>query len=117
MKLLADENVEEPIVAFLRAEGQDVLYVIESFRSTSDPDILAIASTEARVIVTSDLDFGELVFHRKLNSHGILLMRLKTSRLEEKLELFRRHWNAAASQIEGHFVVMTRNRIRVRPLS
>jgi hypothetical protein len=29
MKLLADENVDAPIVAFLRAEGHDVLWIME----------------------------------------------------------------------------------------
>jgi predicted nuclease of predicted toxin-antitoxin system len=117
MKLLADENVESPIVQFLRADGHDVLYLPEVLSSSPDPAVLQRANLEERIVLTSDLDFGELVFHRRLAAAGIILMRLKTRNLDEKLALFQAHWEAASRQAPGHFVVITRTRIRVRALS
>ena len=117
MNILADENVEKAIVELLRAEGHDVLYVTESFASTADTEVLNRSTTEERVLLSNDLDFGELVFHRKIAAAGIVLLRLRVASLREKLRLFQLHWEIARTRAIGHFVVIANNRIRVRPLS
>jgi predicted nuclease of predicted toxin-antitoxin system len=117
MRILADENVERPIVEYLRGEGHDVLYAAEVFASTPDPDVLSRALAEQRVVLSNDLDFGELIFHQKLGARGIVLLRLRAPSLSEKLQLFQRHWPVAEVQAIGHFVVITNRRIRVRPLA
>ena len=38
MKLLADENVDRPIVARLRADGHSVIYILELAPDMSDPE-------------------------------------------------------------------------------
>jgi predicted nuclease of predicted toxin-antitoxin system len=116
MNVLADENIERPIVEHLRSLGHDVLYAAEAFASTPDPVVLSRASAENRIILTNDLDFGELVFHQKSRAEGIVLLRLHTSSLHEKIELFRQNWPLVADQVIGHFVVVTNRRIRVRRL-
>jgi predicted nuclease of predicted toxin-antitoxin system len=116
MNILADENIERPIVEHLRTLGHDVLYAAEAFSSTPDPEILLRASSENRVVLTNDLDFGELVFHQKQRAQGIVLLRLHASSLKEKVESFCRNWPLVADQAAGHFVVVTNRRIRVRPL-
>ena len=117
MKILADENVERPIMDYLRGVGHDVLYAAEVFASTPDPEVLSRALAEQRIVLSNDLDFGDLIFHRKLAAQGIVLLRLRASSLNEKLRLFQQHWPVAAAQANGHFVVITNRRIRVRPLA
>lgn len=44
MRLLADESVDAPVVAALRAAGHDVVFVLESYRSIPDEQVLALAA-------------------------------------------------------------------------
>jgi predicted nuclease of predicted toxin-antitoxin system len=117
MKIFADENMEAGIVRLLRQDGQDVLYGAEILAAAPDRDVLQKAAAEQRVVITNDLDFGELVFHRKLLSSGVVLLRLKARNLAEKLRLFAQHWPRVLAHLPGTFVVVTNTRIRVRDLN
>jgi len=116
MKLLADENIERPLILYLRQEGHDVLSVAESVPTIRDDDVLALAVSDQRVLLSNDLDFGELVYHRKLNAPGIVLLRLRAKSLAEKVKLFAENWRLAEGKVTGNFVVISNRRIRVRPL-
>jgi len=61
MKFLADECCDAALVRALRADGHNVLYVMESMRGATDEEILSRAFAEDRVVLTEDKDFGELV--------------------------------------------------------
>lgn len=53
-----DENVNPAIAQVLRQRGIDVTTAVDSgLRTSSDPDHLAFALSEGRVIVTHDDDF------------------------------------------------------------
>jgi predicted nuclease of predicted toxin-antitoxin system len=88
VRFLADENLHVGLVEWLRSGGHDVLYAAESFSGDPDEVLLESARREGRILVTDDKDFGELVFHRRLVSQGILLIRLSSPRIEERLERF-----------------------------
>jgi predicted nuclease of predicted toxin-antitoxin system len=64
MKLLADENMRRDIVDWLRATGHDVAWISESNPGVSDETILDMANRDERMVLSADLDFGELVIHR-----------------------------------------------------
>lgn len=70
MKYLVDENIASRIVAWLRNRGDDVRYASEERPGEIDAQWLHEAEAEQRLIVTSDKDFGDLVFRDRLNSHG-----------------------------------------------
>lgn len=76
MNLLADENIDAAIVARLRNELHDVLWVGESEPGVDDEAILALARKEERLIITADKDFGELIYRKKLAASGVVLIRL-----------------------------------------
>jgi predicted nuclease of predicted toxin-antitoxin system len=116
MRLLLDENMPGTVVAELRNRGHDVLSVKESMRGMEDPDILAQAQAESRVVVTQDKDFGELAFWIGLPATcGVILLRLAgddpdtdNRRIVAVVES-RTDWS-------GAFAVATEKRVRVRPL-
>ena len=89
MRILADENMLGQAVAILRQAGHDVLYVKEERPSTPDPDVLAWASRENRLLITFDSDFGEL--NQRYNQpapHGVALFRIPPSvPIDEQAEL------------------------------
>jgi hypothetical protein len=73
--------------------------------------------TEGRAIITSDLDFGELIFHRKLAATEIVLLRFKGMSLAERLATFTQRWPLVEPKAVGNFVVISASRIRIRPLA
>lgn len=116
MHILADENVARPIVAWLRDSGHEVLYAAESRIQASDVELLAEAETHGFVVLTEDRDFGELVFRNRLNSSGVVLLRLGDQPAYARLARLQRAWPLIETRLPGHFIVVTRARIRLRPL-
>jgi predicted nuclease of predicted toxin-antitoxin system len=78
MKLLADENFPSEAVGALREGGHDVLWVRAAFPGASDSRVLERATSEQRIVLTFDKDFGELAFRWALPAtSGIILFRMR----------------------------------------
>ena len=67
MRLLADENVPNPIVVSLRAEGNDVWWARTDLAGTSDVGLLDLAESEARIVLT--LDSSKFIPQPPRNAH------------------------------------------------
>ena len=62
MRFLADSGVATRIVEWLRAQGHDATHLRdEGFQRMTDSDIFCKAATERRILLTFDLDFGEIL--------------------------------------------------------
>jgi len=72
---LADENLHPNVVASLRSQGFDILYVREGFIGSSDTTLIQLAHRQNRVIITHDKDFGALAIARREPMVGILFLR------------------------------------------
>jgi predicted nuclease of predicted toxin-antitoxin system len=117
MRIIANENIMATVIRELRNRGHDVHWVRESMPKSADDVILATAQTEQRVVLTHDKDFGELAFRYGLPAEcGVLLIRLggasRQSDIDHVLKVIdsRQDWS-------GHFSVVTRGRVRMRPLA
>ena len=117
MQLLADENIPRSIVEWLRAQGHEVLYAAENRVQIPDVDLLSEAEAQGLVILTEDLDFGELVFRDRLNSHGVILMRMEDSAASIRLSRLQKAWATIEKNLPGKFVVVTKSKLRVRALT
>lgn len=63
MKFLADENVPQTIIRYLRAQGHDTTDIKRtSHRGEPDTTLLALAVDEDRVLMTLDKDFVAPVY-------------------------------------------------------
>ena len=116
MRFLADENFPGDAVDALRAAGHDVLWAATDLASVRDPDVLARAMADRRVLLTSDKDFGELVFRAGLPAEsGVVLFRLYGLPVAERAQLV---VDVLRQRIEwaGHFTVVRRDRLRTVPL-
>jgi predicted nuclease of predicted toxin-antitoxin system len=82
LKLLCDEGVERQVVERLREDGHEVEYVAEEMPSASDEQVLERAASEQSVLVTTDKDFGELVFRAQVMGVGCegVLVRIAKAR-------------------------------------
>jgi predicted nuclease of predicted toxin-antitoxin system len=78
VNLVADEGVgvDRPVVARLRQDGHDVVYVAELSPSVADEEVLQQANARSAVLLTADKDFGELVFRQGLVHSEVVLLRL-----------------------------------------
>jgi predicted nuclease of predicted toxin-antitoxin system len=77
VKILADENMKRESVVELRAADHDVHWAYEIYRGTPDANLLEIATADARLLITYDNDYGELV--RRLGTpapYGVILFRI-----------------------------------------
>jgi predicted nuclease of predicted toxin-antitoxin system len=116
MRLLADENIDPALVAWLRGQGHDVLAVRETIPGAPDRHVLDLATEDERILLTEDKDFGEMLFRRRLPSSGIILLRFRTFTREEFFDLLTSFWPDIHRQAFGHFVVVTNETLRIRPL-
>jgi predicted nuclease of predicted toxin-antitoxin system len=116
MRFLADENMPGPVVAALRAQNHDVLWIKESRPGASDAVVLELAQRDCRILVTADTDFGELAFHAGLPAQcGVILIRLDWARPDRD--------NRAVATVlssredwSGVFAVVEQDRVRIRSL-
>ncbi len=116
MNFLADECCEVPVVAGLRADGHDVVYIREIAAGADDHTVLQMAAVQKRTLVTEDKDFGELVVRLALPAHGILLIRMDPADSDAKLGRLREVNRSYHDRLAGSFVVVDAVKVRFRPL-
>ena len=116
MNLFADENVDQPIIARLRADGHLVVAVAELSPSISDEEVLRQANERQALLVTGDKDFGELMFKRgHAAPRSVLFLRTIPSSSQEMFNVFDGLLTGqVAGDVMGYFVVWTRDGTRKR---
>ncbi len=114
MRLLADEGVHQGLVAALREAGYSVTYVAEAMPAASDEHVLNKATDIGAVLITTDKDFGELVFRQKLTHCGVVLLRLFGCSLSEQIDVVLELLSTYVDKVEVGFSVVDRNGFRFR---
>src|ERR1043165_3928482 len=88
VKFLTDENIPRDLVASLRIAGHDVLSIQEEAPGSSDREVLDRASSQGRILIKFDKDFGELSFRFGLpTTSGIILLRFGPSTPQHVVDL------------------------------
>ena len=116
MRFLLDECCNAKLVSNLRKEGHDVLYVTESIPSSSDREVLQISQSQKRILITEDKDFGELVYRFKMKTQGIILLRFSISDRHLKWPALKNLIDIKAKDLNGKFVVVDKNKYRIKHL-
>jgi predicted nuclease of predicted toxin-antitoxin system len=117
MSFLADENFPRPAVAALREKGFDISWIVEDAAGLPDELVLARCINEKRTLLTLDKAFGELAFRRGLPSEcGVILFRAKAKSPTELVPIILSAL-AARDDWEGFFTVISRDRIRMTPIT
>ena len=116
MRLLADENIPRLVVGFICSRGHDATWVGKVVPGISDREVLSLATTQKRTLITFDTDFGELVFRLGVGApFGIILFRLPP---DSPSGIAQTIVQALESQKDwmNRFSVVDENRIRMRLL-
>ena len=118
MRFLADMGVAQRIVQWLRGEGHDAVHLREqNLHRLANGAIFAKARLEKRVLLTFDLDFGEIIALSAGNPVSVILFRLhnpRTSRVIDRLRTVLEQSGPAL--VQGAIVVVEETRHRVRHL-
>lgn len=113
MRFLADECCDFAVVRALREAGYDVKTVKDALPGASDEAVIDLADQEARVLLTEDKDFGQLVFSSAVSSPGVVFIRFPGSARQAMASTVVEFVNRNPEKIKGRFVVVQPGRIRI----
>lgn len=118
MRFLADMGVDQRIVDWLRSQGHDAIHLREQgLHRAADADIFAKAIAENRVVLTFDLDFGEILALAGAAAASVVLIRLNNTRtpfVQKRLEAVIAADGTALEK--GAIIIVEDGRHRVRDL-
>ena len=116
MKFLADESVDIPVYFYLKEKGCNIEPISFLNAGIDDADVLQLAYSRRRVLITVDKDFGDLAFFSKKPSSGIILYRLSGLPNIEKGILIENVIKEQFLKLPGNFTVITKKQVRIRKL-
>ena len=114
MKLVADEGIDRQIVERLRNDGHTIWYIAEESPSVSDDTVLMIAREQNSVLLTSDKDFGELVYRLGRATAGVILLRLMGISPSDKAEQVSLALHIHEDEMSRSFTVIGSRSTRIR---
>lgn len=116
MRFLANENFPGDAVSALRERGHDVAWIRTDAPGIVDPEVLARAQADDRLLLTFDKDFGELAFRSGLPaSSGIVLFRISAPSVEHAVRIIVAALDSR-SDWAGHFAVVEDDQVRLTRL-
>ncbi len=118
MRFLADMGVAIRVVDWLRAKGHDAVHLREEgLHRMPDKDIFEKAAAESRIILTFDLDFGEIVALSQQRTVSVVLFRLRNTYTPHVIDRLRATLTEASEPLEsGAVVIVEEGRLRTRRL-
>jgi predicted nuclease of predicted toxin-antitoxin system len=119
MKFIANMGVSPLTVTFLRDQGHAAVHLHEEgLDRLPDIEVLQKASDEGAVILTSDLDFGDLLAARRSQLPSVIIFRLDppmtADRLNARLQVILKEHSQDLEN--GAIISVSEKRIRMRRL-
>jgi predicted nuclease of predicted toxin-antitoxin system len=115
MKLLANENFPLKSILYLRSKGFDISSIGTDNPSIQDNVVMNIAINEARIILTFDRDYGELIFkHNYRPQKGVIYLRLDEYKADEPGKIIEKLINKKEFDFDNALTVLDRKGIRQR---
>jgi len=81
MRFLVEMNLPPALGGSLRAQGHDAIHVLEAgYATLPDREILLRAAIDDRIVVSFDLDFGDIAAVLRQSRPSVILPRLRLAR-------------------------------------
>ena len=118
MKFIADMPIPQATVTHLKKEGHDIYHLQDKGLSKAkDSEILRIARSEGRIVLTMDLDFGALLAADKEQLPSVIIFRLEYNRPQNVNSLLKHYLKEVKEDLlAGAIVIFEESRVRVRRL-
>ena len=116
MRFLADMCVDARVANWLRSHGHDATHLRdEGLQRLPNGEIFEKATAESRIVVTFDLDFGEIVALSKGRKTGVVLFRLRNTRTSFVIQRLSDVISECANALtRGAIVIVEESRHRIR---
>jgi predicted nuclease of predicted toxin-antitoxin system len=120
LRFLADAGIARRVVEWLRTKAHDAIHLREQgLQRLPDREVFAKATAERCVVLTFDLDYGELVALSVPPSASVVLFRLHDTSTPHVIARLEAVLETSAAQLEQGAVVIvveeTRHRVRAFP--
>jgi predicted nuclease of predicted toxin-antitoxin system len=118
LRFLLDMGISQSVSVWLRSLGHDAVHLNDEFLNTLiDISILEKAISEKRIIITTDMDFGQLLAFNKSKQAPVIQFCTSVFtpvNIREKLEVVFKEFE---SQLDYDFIITIEdNRVRFRKL-
>ncbi len=119
VKFFLDENIPNSSMKALEDLGYEVEHArTAGLKGCSDEDIAKYAKEQKAVLVSKDLDFGNVLWYPEGSHHGVLIIRLPydytADQITEKLKEFVE--NIEVKKLVGHITILELGRYRMREI-
>ncbi len=116
MRFLADMGVSMQVVEWLRSSGHDAIHLRnEGLQTLPNGEIFQKAIREERIVLTFDLDFGEIVAASGDASVSVILFRLRNTRADFVIQRLKIVLEQSSEELaQGAVVLVEDGRRRVR---
>jgi len=119
MRFLADMGVSLRVVAWLRAGGHDVVHLRdEGLHKLPNGSIFEKGTRERRIVLTFDLDFGEVIACSAMDFTSVILFRMRNKRTPNVIDRLQHVLSVSAEALESGAIIVvedTRHRVRRIP--
>src|SRR5262245_61628591 len=118
MQFLADMGVSTRVAEWLRSQGHDVVHLRDrGLQRMPNGEIFQLAAQEQRIILTFDLDFGEIVAGSGGMIVSVVLFRLVNTRTDRVIERLDAVLSQSSAELaSGAIIVVEEARHRIRKL-
>ena len=118
MRFLADMGISQQVVEWLRTNGHEAMHLRdEGLQRLPNGEILQKAAQEQRIVLTFDLDFGEILAASAGQIVSVILFRLRNTRSDFVVQRLASVLSSSGDDLlRGAIVVVEDGRHRVRSL-
>lgn len=113
IRVLLDACVAPSVATRLRKTGADVLHMLEIDATMEDPDVIALARRDDRLLVTSDRKLSSFVFVDGIPHGGILIVREPRLTLSECGALIVEVMLDRYGELVSNFSTLQNGRLRI----
>jgi predicted nuclease of predicted toxin-antitoxin system len=118
MRFLADMGVSQQVVEWLRTKGHDAVHLRdEGLQRLPDSEIFQKAAREQRIVLTFDLDFGEILAASAGQIVSVVLFRLRNTRADFVIQRLDDVLKQSSTELlQGAIILVEDSQHRVRKL-
>jgi predicted nuclease of predicted toxin-antitoxin system len=118
MRFLADAGISPTTVEFLKQLGHDTTHIRTlGLQRASDTQVIELARAEDRIVLSFDLDFGDILALGVTDKPSVILFRLSDERAQSVNARLPTVLNEQIAQLEtGALILVEDARYRVRKL-
>ncbi len=119
VKFFLDENIPNSSIEALEDLGYEVEHArTAGFKGSSDEEIAKYAKEQKAILVSRDLDFGNILWYPEGSHHGVLIIRLPydytANQITKKLKEFVE--KIEVENLVDHITILELGRYRMREI-